>query len=111
MTTTTREPFIGEHDEYSSESATEGQPPTVRIWARNEDEAAMMVLSSDGIPELDCSTYAADIGGEALLPFMTSARVIRCMDCVRLMSAVEYRAAAHAYIPAGHFGGDELDTE
>jgi hypothetical protein len=110
MTTTTREPFIGEHDEYSSESATDGsQLPTVRIWARNEDEATQMVLSSDGTPEIDCGTYSANIGGEALLPFMTAARVIHCPSCQRMMSAAGYSSADHACIPTGHLGGGELE--
>jgi hypothetical protein len=93
-------------------TTTQGSPPpTVRIWARNEDEATKMVLSSDGIPELDCGTYAADIGGDALLPFMTAARVIHCPSCGRMMSAAGYSAADHPCIPTGRFGGDGLDTE
>jgi hypothetical protein len=111
MTTTTREPRTGEHFEYGSESATEGsQPPAVRIWARNEDEATQMVLSSDGTPEIDCGTYSANIGGEAHLPFITAARVIHCLSCQRMMSAAGYSSADHACIPTGHFG-DELDNE
>ena len=93
-------------------TTTQGsQPATVHIWARNEDEAAMMVLSSDGIPELDCGTYSADIGGGALLPFTTSARFIHCPSCQRMMSVAGYSSADHPCTPAGHFGGVELDAE
>ena len=53
----------------------------------------MMVLSSDGTPELDCGTYAADIGGKCLLPFMTAARAIHCLSCGWMMHGVEYSAA------------------
>jgi transposase len=89
------------------------QPPqTVRIWARNEDVAELMVSEgSDTYPvELDGDTYA-DIGGRRVLPFITAARVVRCCNCQRLMYAADYIGADHACIPAGQFDGVDLDVQ
>jgi hypothetical protein len=86
-------------------------PATVRIWARDEDAAERMVRPSDGVPELDGDTYAEDANGADVLPFLTGARVIHCLNCTRWMYAADYIAADHACIPAGHFVGDELDVQ
>lgn len=69
-----------------------------------------MVSPSDGIPELDGDTYAPGAGGD-VLPFLTSARVVHCLNCDRWMYAAAYIANTHACIPAGHFVGDELDGQ
>jgi hypothetical protein len=85
--------------------------PKVRIWARNEEEAEQMVGPGGGIPELDGVTYAEDVNGVGVLPFLTSARVIRCCNCRRTMYAATYIGADHACIPAGQFAGVDLDGQ
>ena len=70
-----------------------------------------MVDPSNGVPELDCATYSQNVNGEDVLPFLTGARVIHCLNCDRWMYAAAYIANTHACIPAGHFVGDELDGQ
>jgi hypothetical protein len=65
-------------------------PPTARIWARNEAEAEMMVGESDGVPELDGATYSENVDGDDVLPFLTAARVVHCLNCDRLKYAADY---------------------
>jgi hypothetical protein len=96
-------------------SATIQNPPphrqTVRIWAHDEEEAEQMVGPYGGTPELDGATYSQNSNGVDVLPFLTSARVVRCCNCRRTMYAKDYVGADHACIPAGHFVGDELDGQ
>jgi hypothetical protein len=75
-------------------------PKTTRIWARDEEEAGMMVRPSDGVPELDGATYRQNVNGADVLPFITAARVVRCCNCQRTMYAKDYlNTDTHACIP------------
>jgi hypothetical protein len=66
-----------------------------------------MVGPSDAAPDLDVYTE----GTADVLPFLTSARVVRCLSCDRLMYASDYVNANHACIPAGQFAGVDLDSQ
>ena len=71
-----------------------------------------MVGPSGGTPELDGATYSQNSNGVDVLPFLTSARVVRCLSCDRLMYAADYiDNANHACIPAGQFAGVDLDSQ
>lgn len=73
-----------------------------RIWARNQDDADEMVggYAADA-PELDGVTYIQDRNGDDVLPFLTGARVVRCLNCRRYMYAAAYiDSANHACIPS-----------
>ena len=90
-------------------------PQVLRIWARTQDEAELMVSEGADLHgvDLDVETFSAGKDGAVVLPFLTGARLVRCMSCTpsRLMYAADYIAADHACIPAGRFVGDELDGQ
>ena len=91
-------------------------PPSgsVRIFASSHDVADLMVAEDvvDPTVELDLETLSDGVDGSAALPFLTSARTVRCLNCDRLMYAADYiDNANHACIPAGQFAGVDLDSQ
>jgi hypothetical protein len=82
-------------------------PPTNRIYARTQDEAAQMVSPSDALPELDLHAYAD--GGS--LPFTTTSAIVRCLNCCEFMAVEMYVHPSHGCVRPGSFVDAEWDDD